>query len=232
MTVNEGMAPGKSAFPPIANYAFLSDCEVNCLVAPNGSVEWMCLPRMDGPSVFGAILDRDAGMFRLGPADAMVPAGRRYLPGTMVLETTWGTKSGWVIVRDVLCIGKWHHEEERSHTHRRAPTDYDAEHVLVRTVRCVYGSMEIVLDCEPVFDYGRVHADWEYTSSGYHQAAATAEGVDLTMSLRTDLNLGFEGPRAKARKTMHEGDYAFAALAWSSHGAPSTYEDQARAAKA
>jgi GH15 family glucan-1,4-alpha-glucosidase len=47
-----------SAYPPIADYAFLSDCEVTALVAPSGSVEWMCLPKMDGPSVFGAMLDR------------------------------------------------------------------------------------------------------------------------------------------------------------------------------
>ena len=74
-----------------------------------------------------------------------VPAARRYLPGTMVLETSWGTGSGWIIVRDVLLIGGWHHEHERSHTHRRAPTDYDADHVLLRTVRCVNGEVEVVL---------------------------------------------------------------------------------------
>src|SRR4030081_1053018 len=78
-----------SPYPPIADYAFLSDCEVTALVAPSGSVEWMCLPRMDGPSVFGAILDRGAGGFRFGPLDAEFPASRRYLPGTMVLETSW-----------------------------------------------------------------------------------------------------------------------------------------------
>ena len=71
-----------SPFPPIADYGFLSDCEVSALVAPCGNVEWMCLPRMDGPSVFAAMLDRGAGWFRLGPADVMVPSGRRYLPGT------------------------------------------------------------------------------------------------------------------------------------------------------
>ena len=48
----------------------------------------------------------------------------------MVLETSWGSGSGWIIVRDVLLIGRWHHEHDRSHTHRRAPTDYDADHVL------------------------------------------------------------------------------------------------------
>ena len=96
-----------SPFPPIAEYGFLSDCEVSALIAASGNVEWMCLPRMDSPSVFAAILDRGAGRFRLGPADATVPSGRRYLPGTMVLETTWATPTGWAVVRDVLLVGPW-----------------------------------------------------------------------------------------------------------------------------
>src|SRR5215210_6464776 len=85
---------GSNAFPPIADYGFLSDCNTVALVAPSGNVEWMCAPRMDSPSVFGAILDRDAGGFRIGPADVRVPAGRRYLPGTMVLETSWEPPTG------------------------------------------------------------------------------------------------------------------------------------------
>ncbi len=89
-----------SPYPPIADYGFLSDCEVTALVAPSGSIEWMCLPRLDSPSVFGAILDRDAGWFRFGPEDMSVPADRRYLPGTMVLETSWDCGEGWIIVRD------------------------------------------------------------------------------------------------------------------------------------
>src|SRR5207302_7812514 len=87
-----------SPFPPIGDYAFLSDCETTALIAPSGNVEWLCLPRMDSPSVFGSILDRDAGGFRVGPADVHVPAARRYVPGTMVLETSWETRMGWVIV--------------------------------------------------------------------------------------------------------------------------------------
>src|SRR5215210_8807656 len=124
-----GAYGGSSAFPPIAEYAFLSDCEVTALVAPSGNVEWLCLPRPDGPSVFGALLDRAAGGFRMGPADVMVPAGRRYLPGTLVLETTWQTPTGWLITRDALCMTGWYHNEHRSETYRRSPTDFEAEHV-------------------------------------------------------------------------------------------------------
>src|SRR5215213_4412327 len=165
---------GGSPFPPIADYAFLSDCEVCVLVAPTGNVEWMCLPRFDGKSIFGTMLDRDAGSFRLAPVDTAVPAGRRYLPGTMVLETTWGTRTGWVIVRDVLLIGPWHHDTDRSHTHRRSPTDTDADHVLLRTMRCVNGYVEIHMECEPKPDYGSKRVDWEYDGPGYASASRAA----------------------------------------------------------
>ena len=216
---------GHSAFPPIASYGFLSDCEVTALVAPSGNVEWMCLPRMDSPSVFGAILDRDAGGFRLGPADVTVPAARRYLPGTMVLETSWGTTTGWIIVRDVLLVGPWHHLDELSHTHRRAPTDYDADHVLLRTVRCVNGEVQVTLDCEPTFDYGRKPAQWSYTDRGYHQGLARAEGVDVQLRLTTDMRVGFEGSRAMARTLLKDGESRFCALTWSEHQPPFTYDE-------
>jgi alpha,alpha-trehalase len=216
---------GGSPFPPIAEYGFLSDCETVALVAPGGSLEWMCLPRVDSPSVFGALLDRDAGSFRLGPAGVTVPASRRYLPGTMVLETSWWTGAGWIIVRDVLLIGEWHHEDERSNTHRRAPTDYDADHVLLRTVRCVNGEVELMLDCTPKFDYGRKPATWEYTNNGYHEGIASTEGCDVKLKLRTDMRLGFEGPSATARHRMKEGEQLYCALSWSEHEPPRDYDE-------
>ncbi|MBA2566463.1 MAG: glycoside hydrolase family 15 protein, partial [Thermoleophilaceae bacterium] len=195
------------------------------LVAPTGNVEWLCLPRFDSPSVFGALLDRDAGVFRVGPADVSVPAARRYLPGTLVLETSWGTRGGWIIVRDLLLMGKWHHEDDRSNTHRRSPTDYDADHVLLRLIRCVNGEVQVNLDCEPVFDYGRARADWEYTGPGYHEGVARAEGTDVQLGLKTDMNIGFEGPRATARTLMRAGETSFCALTWSEHPAPRDYQD-------
>ena len=216
---------GTSPFPPIAEYGFLSDCETCALVAPNSNVEWLCLPRFDSPSVFGAMLDRDAGVFRLAPADVDVPAARRYLPGTNVLETSWGTSSGWIIVRDVLLIGPWHHEHDRSHTHRRAPTDYDADHVMLRLIRCVNGEVQVTLDCEPRFDYGRSTGAWEYTGSAYREAKCVCPSTELELALTSDMNIGFEGPRATGRTLVKEGDTLFVALSWSDHPAPSNYEE-------
>ncbi len=239
----------RSAFPPIASYGFLSDCHVTALVAPSGNVEWLCLPRPDSPSVFAALLDRDAGGFRVGPADTVVPASRRYLPGTLVLETTWMTRTGWLIVRDALVMGPWRHEQSRSSTHRRTPTDYDAEHMLLRTIRCVQGTVELELDCKPAFDYGRTRAGWSYEGPGYHRACAKRDGGDAagardggqggggghgarehaegtTLRMSTDLRLGFEGHRALAETKLHENDSVFVALCWSSERElPGTYDD-------
>jgi GH15 family glucan-1,4-alpha-glucosidase len=216
---------GGSPFPPIADYAFLSDCETCALVAPTGNVEWLCLRRFDSPSVFGAMLDRDAGGFLLAPLEHRVPTARRYLPGTNILETTWGTKTGWVIIRDLLVMGPWHDEAERSSSHRRAPTDWDAEHILLRTMRCVNGSVEIHLECEPVCEYGAQPVAWEYCGAGYHDGVARCEGAELELRLTTDLRLGFEDGRARARTTLHEGDFAYAALGWGSLVNPKTYEE-------
>src|SRR3954470_2760953 len=174
---------------PIGDYGFLSDGEVSALVAPTGSIDWMCVPRFDAPSTFGSILGKRAGAFRVAPVDVQVPAARRYLPGTMVLETSWGTETGWMVVRDVLLIGPWHHGDELSGTHRRAPTDYDADHVLLRTVHCVNGEVQVDLDCEPRFDYGRRPPRWRYADRAYHRGIATAEGVDVELTLTTDFRV-------------------------------------------
>jgi alpha,alpha-trehalase len=218
---------GGSPFPPIAEYAFLSDCEHNALVAPDGNVEWLCLPRPDSASVFAACLDRTAGDFRIGPADHAVPGGRRYLPGTNVLETTWMTKTGWLNVRDALLIGPWYHRDMRSPTHRRPPRDHESQRCLVRTVKCLSGSVELNLACRPAFDYGRAPARWEYVGDGYEQARASAERAPVELLLTTDLRLGIEHDRAIGRTTMAEGDVCFAALSWSPESPPPTTYDEA-----
>ncbi|MBO0728372.1 MAG: glycoside hydrolase family 15 protein [Acidimicrobiaceae bacterium] len=214
-----------SPFPRIEDYGFLSDCEVCALIAPSGSVEWLCLPRMDAPSVFGAVLDRDAGRFRFGPADRTVPAGRRYLPGTMLLETTWGTPTGWAVVRDVLLVGPWRYEATRSSSYRRVPSDFQAERVLLRTVRCLSGSIDFILDCDPAFDYGRRRGEWRHTGEGYGQAEVSGGDDQPSMRLTTDLKVGFEGPRAIARRRLRAGEQAFCALSWGDATPPETFAE-------
>ena len=210
---------------PIGDYGFLSDGEVSALVAPAGSVDWMCVPRFDAPSVFGGILGKRAGSFRVAPLDVRVPAARRYLPGTMILETSWGTATGWMIVRDVLLVGPWHHQDDRSVTYKRTPNDYEAEHVLLRTIRCVSGEVQTVVDCEPVLDYGQQPVRWEYTSDSYYTGRATSTDSDVALTLTSDMRLGFEGGQATARTLLKAGDARFVALSWGGAEPPASIAD-------
>ena len=133
----------------------------------------------------------------------------------------------WLIVREALVQGPWHDLERRSRTHRRTPMDWDAEHILLRTVRCVSGTVELVMNCEPAFDYHRIPATWEYSAQAYGEAIARASrdaDAHPTLRLTTNLRLGLEGHEARARTRMKEGDNAFVALSWSKHPAPQTYE--------
>ncbi|HXV34133.1 MAG TPA: glycoside hydrolase family 15 protein [Gaiellaceae bacterium] len=200
-----------SPFPPIADYAFLSNCHTGALVAPDGAIDWLCVPRFDAPSVFGSLLDRGAGAFRLGPFGINHPATRRYEPGTNVLATTWRTPTGWVLVRDALTMGPWSHEDAIT-PHTRPPADDDADHMLVRTIECLEGRVEVDLVCEPVFDYGRAPAEWSLVDGG--RGAADASGGGLTIRLATDMALGIEGDRARARHSLEEGERAFCSLSW------------------
>jgi len=208
-----------SSFPAIADYAFLSDCENNCLVAPSGAVEWLCLPNPHDPSVFGTLLDRSAGSFRLGPQDLSVPASRRYLPGTTVLETTWQTSTGWLVVTDFLAVGPWHRTDDRSGLHRRTPSDFDARHVLVRIAQCVHGIVDLTVKCAPSFDYGRLDARWEYSGPGYDQVVTSTPGA-IPLSLAGNLRLGIEGRNVLARHRLCEGETAFVSLGWSDRPLP------------
>jgi len=216
--------PATSPYPPIADYAFLSDCHTGALVAPDGTIEWLCLPRFDSPSVFGALLDRGAGGFRFGPYGVNVPGARRYEPGTNILETTWLTQSGWVIVRDALTVGPWHDDEGGRHSdHVRAPTDEDADHLLVRTIECIQGQVQVELTCEPMFDYARTPATWKMAGDDWYAADAT-DGT-TTIRLLSDLRIGLEGTIARARHTMSEGEKRFCALSWTeARGGPRTAE--------
>jgi GH15 family glucan-1,4-alpha-glucosidase len=219
-------AAAPSPFPPIADYAFLSNCHTGALVAPSGTIDWLCVPRFDAASVFGALLDREAGEFRFGPFDIEVPAARFYEPGTNVLVTTWKTPTGWAVVRDALTMGPSRGEDTVT-PHTRPPADVDADHMLVRTAECLEGSVEMELICEPAFDYGRVPAEWSLADDG-DRHVADAKGAETKIGLQTDMALGIEGNWARARHTLKEGDRVFCSLSWAEGLASPEDGDDAR----
>ena len=204
-------AAAPSPFPPIAEYAFLSDCHTGALIAPDGAIDWLCIPRFDSPSVFGSLLDREAGFFRLAPFGINHPTSVVYVPGTNVLETTWKTPNGWIVVRDALTMGPRGREDTVT-PHTRPPADDDADHMLVRTIECLEGNVEVELVCEPAFDYGKEPAQWELVGDDRH--AADASGAGQAFRLQTDLALGIEGSRVRARHMLQEGERAYCALSW------------------
>jgi GH15 family glucan-1,4-alpha-glucosidase len=214
MPANETTSDSQTAsFPPIADYGFLSDCETNCLVAPDGAVEWLCLPRPDSPSVFGAILDRTAGLFRFGPTNTRVPHQRRYLPGTMVLETTWHTPTGWLLVQDLLVVRPTEVDGRRP-DYRRAPGDHAATGTLLRLATCIEGRVEVMVNAVPLFEYGSATGEWDYNGDGYGSMTVHPPVGDPTLTVTSSLRLGVTGARCYGRSTLVPGETAFVAVSW------------------
>jgi alpha,alpha-trehalase len=212
-----------STFPPIADYGFLSDCENNCLVAPDGSIEWLSLPRPDSPSVFGALLDRNAGTFRLGPVNTLVPDHRRYVPGTMVLETTWHTPTGWLVVNDMFVVRPVS-DEGRRPGYQRVPRVGAGVGTILRTATCISGKVDIMANCLPMFDYGATPGTWSYDTDGYHSMVMRQPDGDVSLRLHSSFQLGQVGARAYVRSALHEGESGFIAITWSGP-APSAQQE-------
>ena len=213
-----------STFPPIAEYGLLSNCEQSCLVAPDGAVEWLCLPRPDSPSVFAALLDRSAGTFRFGPSNAQVPQQRRYVPGTMVLETTWQTPTGWMTVQDFLAVGPVNDGARRPEYHR-APTDTGAVGALVRIATCISGRVEVMVNCAPLFDYGTAAGTWSYRGEWYTAMTAAAKEGDVQLQLAGSIGLGVLGARGYGRTTLTQGQSAYMVLSWGDTNVPANLEE-------
>ncbi|MFL5782834.1 MAG: glycoside hydrolase family 15 protein [Thermoleophilaceae bacterium] len=213
-----GAKASAQGFTPIADYAFLSDCHTGALVGPDGAVDWLCMPRFDSASVFTALLDRSAGQFRVGPYGVYVPIARRYVPGTNVLETSWMTRSGWLVVHDALTMGAWRAGADSS-PQTRPPTDQASQQTLLRVIQCVQGQIELEVVCEPMFDYAREPGVWQLTADAHGGVAHVSgphgpEGEEQHIRLASDLRLGVESSRVRARHTLSEGERCFVALGW------------------
>jgi GH15 family glucan-1,4-alpha-glucosidase len=184
---------------PIAEYGLLADCNTAALVARDGSIDWLCFPRYDSPSVFARLLDEDAGHWSIRPAAAFT-SERRYLPGTLVLETTVTTDTGSVKITDALVFA----EGQRGHD-----LGYEAPHELVRSVEGIAGEVELSFELAPRTEYGlvrpliRMEGDGGRTFGGPNRIAVRA-GVPLTL----------EDVTMKATFTVAAGETVGFSLRW------------------
>ncbi len=194
-------------FPPIGGYGFLSDCHTSALVSYDGAVEWLCLPRFDSPSVFAAMLDRGAGHFKLAPRGVIVPISRRYEPGTLVVETTWVTETGWVVVHDLLSIGEWAPE---GGPRSRPETEHESDRSLLRLMTCVDGEVEMEMECLPRLAYGAEATSW----SGGELGEASARAGDFELRLTSDMELSLQDGGVRGTLRLREDETGFCALSW------------------
>src|SRR3954468_16289853 len=203
-------------FPPIGSYGFLSDCHTAALVSFSGSVEWLCCPRFDSPSAFAALLDRGAGHMSLRPKGVIVPISRRYCPGTLVIETTWVTDTGWAVVKDALTIADWAPPHgDRENRRGRPDTEHESDRSLLRTITCIDGEVEMEMECLPRFAYGAEAARWSGGGVGGGGATA-ADGTELLLT--SDIDLEIADGAARGKVTLREDQHAFCALTWSDGG--------------
>jgi alpha,alpha-trehalase len=131
-------------FRPVADYGLLADCNSAALVDLQGSIDWLCLPRYDSAAVFSRMLDPAAGHWSIRPTEAF-SSERRYLPGTLVIETVFTTDAGRVRLSDAMAFD----EGQRGHE-----LGFDAPHELLRHVECVDGSVEMVMELAARPEFG------------------------------------------------------------------------------
>jgi alpha,alpha-trehalase len=190
---------------PIAEYALLSDCHSAALVSRDGSIDWLCAPRFDSPSIFARLLDDRAGHWRLG-ARGEHRATRRYIDATLVLETTIETATGSAVVVDAMAMGA----DERGHQLGRS-----APGILVRHVTATAGEIDLELDYRPRSEYGRIRP----LMSPVDGAVVARGGADVLV-LSSTISLQLARAVAAAPFTLRAGESAFFALAHSTSWDP------------
>jgi len=194
---------------PIADYALISDCRSAALISKAGSIDWLCFPRFDRPSVFGRILDESAGHWSIGPAtnggDAF-NVSRRYCDDTLVLETTFQTGTGTVVLTDALAVGP----NESGHE-----LGADAPSVVLRQVRGVDGEVALEMEYAPRPEYGLIYPLLHRCEGGVR-----AQGGADVLALSTPLALLLDESTASCRFTMKVGDSVSFALSHATSSEP------------
>ena len=186
---------------PIENLGLLSDCHSAALVNRAGSVEWWCVPRFDSPSVFGRLLDDSAGHFSLHVLGARSTI-RRYQSNSLAIVSTTETGDGILEVTDALAMA----EGVRGHDLGKG-----SPHLLVRSARCVSGSVELEIEFSPRFEYGMTVPLMKQVDGGI-----LATGGPTSLRLSTDVRLDTSGGDATGRLTMEAGGEALFAVQYGS----------------
>jgi GH15 family glucan-1,4-alpha-glucosidase len=184
---------------PIGDYALVSDCHSAALISRAGSVDWLCRPRFDSPSVFGRLLDPSAGHFSISPAGAF-ESSRRYLDRTMVLETTFRTDTGVAVLTDAMALDPTGQGHDLG---RRAPR------ALLRSLHCLSGEVAVEMEFAPRPEYGLVFPLLTETEGGIE-----ARGGAMRSRLSTDRTATIEGSTARSAFTLAEGEKEAFALQW------------------
>jgi GH15 family glucan-1,4-alpha-glucosidase len=186
-------------FKPIADYGLLSDCNTSALVSRDGSIDWLCMPRFDSPALFARLLDPDAGHWTIAPAGHSI-ADRRYLDGSLVVETVFTTDDGSVMLTDAMAFA----DGQRGHD-----LGNDAPHELLRVVEGVKGEVEVEFELAPRPEYGLVKPLVRLTDYG-----ARTFGGPNQIAVSSSVPLELEGSTLKARFTVEEGDVFGFGLRW------------------
>ena len=163
-------------FRPIAAYGLLADCNSAALVDRYGSVDWLCVPRYDSDAVFSRILDPDAGHWSIRPVGSY-STERRYLPGTLVIETTFTTDTGRVRLLDAMGFAPG----QRGHE-----LGFDAPHELLRGVEGVSGEVELEMELAPRPEYGLMKPLIRLEDGGARTFGAGRLGLSSTAPLEVD----------------------------------------------
>jgi GH15 family glucan-1,4-alpha-glucosidase len=175
---------------PIADHAILSDCHAAALVTSDGSVDWLCCPRFDSPSVFGRLLDDSAGHWSIRPVDPHTST-RRYLDRTLVLETTFRTATGTMILTDTLSMGP----DNRGHA-----LGHGAPRLLVRSLSGVDGEVDVEFSYQPRPEYGLLRPMLSIVDGG-----VTGRGGAEWSVLSTPIRLEVADSTATARFPLRAG---------------------------
>jgi GH15 family glucan-1,4-alpha-glucosidase len=196
------MADLDDRYPPIEDYAVIGDCASAALVGRDGSIDWLCWPRFDSPSIFASLLDADVGgHFQIQPIGDY-GVDRRYVGDTNVLETTFTTEEGVLRVTDLMPVA--HHEA------------YERElwpaHELLRRVECVEGTVEVDVVCDPRLEYGQV--DPPLDDRGPHGFFYNHEGAVLIVRSELPLTLSHAHGTLRGQWTLQEGDRHFLSLTY------------------